>query len=113
MLMDEPFGALDAQTKIQLQDVLLDLWTQEQRTVIYVTHDLSEAVALSDRVIVMAARPGRILREVTIDEPHPRGEAFRVSQAFAGYARELQHLLVEASHGAGPQPGDVVAGEPA
>jgi NitT/TauT family transport system ATP-binding protein len=72
MLMDEPFGALDAQTKIQLEDVLLDLWTQERRTVMFVTHDLSEAVALSDRVIVMAARPGRIIAEVPVNIPRPR-----------------------------------------
>lgn len=72
MLMDEPFGALDAQTKLQLEDVLLDLWTAERRTVAFITHDLNEAVTLSDRVIVMSARPGRILADVPIDLPRPR-----------------------------------------
>jgi len=72
MLMDEPFGALDAQTKLQLEDVLLDLWTAQRRTVVFITHDLNEAVSLSDRVIVMSARPGRILANVRIDLPRPR-----------------------------------------
>ncbi|KAB2912771.1 MAG: ABC transporter ATP-binding protein [Hyphomicrobiaceae bacterium] len=72
LLMDEPFGALDAQTKLQLEDVLLDLWTAEQRTVAFITHDLNEAVTLSDRVIVMSARPGRILADIPIDLPRPR-----------------------------------------
>jgi len=72
LLMDEPFGALDAQTKIQLEDVLLDLWSTEARLVVFVTHDLAEAVALSDRVIVMSARPGRIVADIPIDIPRPR-----------------------------------------
>ena len=71
-LMDEPFGALDAQTKFQLEDVLLELWSQHRRTVVFITHDLAEAVALSDRVIVMSHRPGRIVADVPIDLPRPR-----------------------------------------
>jgi NitT/TauT family transport system ATP-binding protein len=71
-LMDEPFGALDAQTKLQLEDVLMELWSASRKTVVFVTHDLAEAVALSDRVIVMSARPGRILGDVPIDLPRPR-----------------------------------------
>ena len=72
LLMDEPFGALDAQTKLQLEDVLLDLWTSERRTVIFITHDLNEAVLLSDRVVVMSARPGRLLADIRIPLPRPR-----------------------------------------
>jgi len=72
LLMDEPFGALDAQTKLQLEDVLLDLWSAERRTVVFITHDLSEAVSLSDRVIVMSARPGRIIADIPIPLPRPR-----------------------------------------
>jgi NitT/TauT family transport system ATP-binding protein len=72
LLMDEPFGALDAQTKLQLEDLLLDLWGREKRTVVFITHDLAEAVALSDRVLVMSARPGRIVADVAIDIPRPR-----------------------------------------
>ncbi len=71
-LMDEPFGALDAQTKLQLEDVLMELWSTSRKTVVFVTHDLAEAVALSDRVVVMSARPGRILGDVPIDLPRPR-----------------------------------------
>lgn len=72
LLMDEPFGALDAQTKLQLEDVLLALWQQERRTVIFITHDLGEAVSLSDRVIVMSARPGRIIADIPITLGRPR-----------------------------------------
>lgn len=72
LLMDEPFGALDAQTKLVLEDVLLDLWQGEQRTVVFITHDISEAIALSDRVIVMSSRPARILADVPIELERPR-----------------------------------------
>lgn len=72
MLMDEPFGALDAQTKLQLEDLLLNLYNAEKRTVMFITHDLSEAVMLSDRVVVMSSRPGRILADITIPLARPR-----------------------------------------
>ncbi len=72
MLMDEPFGALDAQTKLQLEDLLLKLWNEHRRTVVFITHDLAEAVALSDRVIVMSARPGRIIADMRINLERPR-----------------------------------------
>jgi NitT/TauT family transport system ATP-binding protein len=97
LLMDEPFGALDEITRNKLDQDLLDLWFSRKLTVVFVTHSIYEAVFLSTRVVVMAARPGRILREVVIDEPFPRSDAFRVSQGFAVYARELQVLLAEAS----------------
>ncbi|WP_334420461.1 MULTISPECIES: ABC transporter ATP-binding protein [unclassified Bradyrhizobium] len=72
LLMDEPFGALDAQTKFQLEELLLALWQESQRTVLFVTHDLAEAIALGDRVVVMAPRPGRVLADIPIDLPRPR-----------------------------------------
>lgn len=72
LLMDEPFGALDAQTKLQLEDLLLALCQQHQQSVLFVTHDLSEAVAVSDRVVVMSSRPGKIVADVEIDLPRPR-----------------------------------------
>jgi NitT/TauT family transport system ATP-binding protein len=72
LLMDEPFGALDAQTKLVLEDLLLQLWQEHRRTVIFITHDLAEAVALSDRIIVMSARPGRIVADVPIALERPR-----------------------------------------
>jgi NitT/TauT family transport system ATP-binding protein len=97
LLMDEPFGALDEITRNRLDQDLLDLWQRRRLTVIFVTHSIYEAVFLSTRVVVMAARPGRVLKEVAIDESYPRTESFRVSQQFAGYARELQELLAQAS----------------
>ena len=72
LLMDEPFGALDAQTKLQLEDLLLRLCQQHKQSVLFVTHDLSEAVAVSDRVVVMTSRPGRIVADIPIDLPRPR-----------------------------------------
>lgn len=72
LLMDEPFGALDAQTKLQLEDLLVDLWQAERRTVVFITHDIGEAIAVSDRVIVMSGRPGRIVSDNLISLPRPR-----------------------------------------
>jgi len=97
LLMDEPFGALDEITRNRLDADLLGLWASRRLTVIFVTHSIYEAVFLSTRVIVMAARPGRVLAEVPIDEPHPRTDSFRVSTRFAEYARALQELLGQAS----------------
>ena len=74
LLMDEPFGAVDAQTREQLQEELLKIWAQTENTVVFVTHSIDEAIYLSDRVVVMQARPGRIKEEVTIDLPRPRWE---------------------------------------
>src|SRR5690349_15839456 len=72
ILMDEPFGPLDAQTRLILQNQLLDLWQEERKTVIFITHDLGEAVALADRVVVMSARPGRIKVVAPVPIPRPR-----------------------------------------
>jgi NitT/TauT family transport system ATP-binding protein len=97
LLMDEPFGALDEITRNRLDSDLLDLWQRNKLTVIFVTHSIQEAVYLSNRVVVMAARPGRIIEEVAIEEPYPRGPDFRVSTAFSGYAKRLQDDLLRAS----------------
>ncbi len=83
LLMDEPFGALDALTRVRLQDQLLQTWQREQRTVLFITHDVDEAVYLARRVVVMAARPGRIQEVVSVDLPYPRTEAMRLSADFA------------------------------
>ena len=72
ILMDEPFGALDAQTRVQLQSDLLDLWQARRKTILFVTHDIGEAIALGDRAIVLSRRPTRILAEHVIDIPRPR-----------------------------------------
>ena len=97
LLMDEPFGALDEITRNRLDSDLLDLWREQGLTVMFVTHSIYEAVYLSTRVVVMAARPGRVVEQVAIDEPYPRDAAFRVSTAFSAYARHLQDSLQRAS----------------
>lgn len=94
LLMDEPFGALDAQTKLQLQDLLLQLCQEGERTVLFVTHDLSEAVALADRVVVMSSRPGRIVADVSVPLPRPRSiRALQTNDDFHHtYAQVWKHL---------------------
>jgi NitT/TauT family transport system ATP-binding protein len=90
VLMDEPFGALDAQTKMLVQELFLAFWEKHRRTVLFITHDLDEAIALSDRVIVMSARPGRVLSEYTIDLPRPRNlDALRTSTRLLQYRKQL------------------------
>jgi NitT/TauT family transport system ATP-binding protein len=83
LLMDEPFGALDALTRVTLQEQLLDTWSREKRTVLFITHDVDEAVFLANRVVVMAARPGRIYDVIDVDLPYPRTEEARLSPEFA------------------------------
>jgi NitT/TauT family transport system ATP-binding protein len=97
LLMDEPFGALDEITRNRLDGEISELWRRQSLTVAFVTHSIYEAVFLSTRVVVMSARPGRIVREVAIDEPFPRTDAFRVSQPFAAYCRALSEVLAAAS----------------
>ena len=97
LLMDEPFGALDEITRNRLDADLIQLWWKKKLTVVFVTHSIYEAVFLSTRVAVMSARPGRVLKEVAINEPHPRTDAFRVTLKFAAYAKELSELLADAS----------------
>jgi NitT/TauT family transport system ATP-binding protein len=100
LLMDEPFGALDEITRNRLDSDLLALWADRKLTVVFVTHSIHEAVFLSQRVLVMAARPGRVVDELLIDEPYPRVPDFRVSTRFATLAKRLQDSLLRAS-GAG------------
>lgn len=83
LLMDEPFGALDALTRVQLQDQLLATWSKERRTVMFITHDVDEAVFLASRVVVMAARPGRLREIIEVNLPYPRTEEIRLSPEFA------------------------------
>lgn len=83
LLMDEPFGALDALTRVQLQSQLLEAWSQDKRTVMFITHDVDEAVFLANRVVVMAAKPGRIYDIIPIDLPYPRTDEMRLSPEFA------------------------------
>ena len=97
LLMDEPFGALDEFTRNKLDTDLLDLWYQRKLTTVFVTHSIYEAVYLSTRVVVMAARPGRVYKIMEIDEPMPRGESFRASTRFADLCRQLSTWLADAS----------------
>jgi NitT/TauT family transport system ATP-binding protein len=99
LLMDEPFGALDEFTRQRLDDELLGLWAARRLTVVFVTHSIFEAVFLSTRVVVMGARPGRVIAEVAIDEPHPRTDAFRVSTRFTACAQRLSALVAAGAGG--------------
>jgi len=89
LLMDEPFGALDALTRVQLQDQLLAMWSKERRTVMFITHDVDEAVYLASRVIVMAARPGRLHKIIPVNLPFPRTEEMRLSSQFSELRNEV------------------------
>jgi NitT/TauT family transport system ATP-binding protein len=97
LLMDEPFGALDEITRFKMDADLLSLWQRQGLTVVFVTHSISEAVFLSSRVVVMAARPGRVIEDLRIDTPFPRDDAFRTSPAFNEVARHLHQRLLEGS----------------
>ncbi len=96
ILMDEPFAALDEITRFRLNNDLLQLKAKIGCTVIFVTHSVFESVFLSDRIIVMAARPGRVIREVNVDAPYPRTEEFRTSVEYAGLCRQASNALSEA-----------------
>ena len=93
LLMDEPFAALDEITRFRLNNDLLALWRNLRKTVIFVTHSVFESVYLSQRVIVMTSRPGRIAAEIRIDAAEPRGEDFRTSADYAGYCRKVSNAL--------------------
>ena len=95
LLMDEPFGALDAQTRSIMQDELLKLWTQFNTTVVFVTHDIDEAIFLADRVVVMKTMPGGFKREVLIDLPRPRDPSLVKSDQFNFYRSEIFELIRE------------------
>ncbi|MDQ3097547.1 MAG: ABC transporter ATP-binding protein [Chloroflexota bacterium] len=106
LLMDEPFAALDAQTREVMQAELLRIWNASRKTVLFVTHQIDEAVYLSDRVVVMAARPGRIIADITIELPRPRPLSVKRTPEFAAYEEQIWRLIAT-------QPEAVpVAGEP-
>jgi NitT/TauT family transport system ATP-binding protein len=99
LLMDEPFAALDEITRFRLNNDLLTLWRSLNMTVIFVTHSVFESVYLSQRVIVMTSRPGRLSAEFRIDTPEPRVEDFRMSAGYAGYCREVSKALAPSYSG--------------
>jgi len=96
LLMDEPFAALDEITRFKLNNDLLELWQDERFTVVFVTHSVFESVFLSNRVVVMAARPGRVFDELAIEAAYPRDEAFRTSPDYAALCRQASDVLVKA-----------------
>lgn len=95
LLMDEPFGALDEMTRSRLNSDLLALWQQKEWTVVFVTHNIYEAVYLSNRVVVMASRPGRVVADIAIEAPYPRDEDFRTSPLFNDYCRQISQTLAQ------------------
>jgi NitT/TauT family transport system ATP-binding protein len=92
LLMDEPFGALDAQTREVLQEELLRIWELERKTVVFVTHSISESIFLADRIVVMATRPGAIKEVIDVELPHPRD---RSSDEFVALERRIKRLVRE------------------
>ncbi|WP_206098598.1 ABC transporter ATP-binding protein [Paenibacillus montanisoli] len=93
LLMDEPFGALDAQTKLEMQEMLLEVWEKEKTTVLFITHDIDEAIFLSQRIVVMGAGPGRILKTFEVPLPDKRSPEVRELPEFLALKRELGQLL--------------------
>ena len=93
MLLDEPFGALDAITRSELQDWLLTVWEKYKKTILFVTHDVEEAVYLSDRIYVMTSRPGKIKDEIVVDIPRPRKRDFTETAKFKNFVKKLLILL--------------------
>jgi NitT/TauT family transport system ATP-binding protein len=97
LLMDEPFGSLDAQTRTLMQELLLALWERHHQTVLFITHDIEEAVLLADRVCVMTARPGRIKKSIEVRMPRPRSIELTTSPEFNALRREVLELIREES----------------
>lgn len=95
LLMDEPFGALDAQTRLGMQELLMRIWQEDRSTVLFITHDVDEALTMADRVVVMTARPGRIKLAVEVDLPRPRDLAVATSEAFAALKRQVLGAIRE------------------
>ncbi|CDX30159.1 taurine transporter subunit; ATP-binding component of ABC superfamily [Mesorhizobium sp. SOD10] len=93
LLMDEPFGALDSQTRGTMQKLLLRVWERQQKTVLFVTHDIDEALVLGDRVLVMTARPGKIKAEIKVDIPRPRSMDVILEPDFIALKRRILGLL--------------------
>jgi NitT/TauT family transport system ATP-binding protein len=97
LLMDEPFGALDSQTRVVMQEILTNMWQRLRISVLFITHDIDEAVFLSDRVYVMTARPGRIKAELPVALPRPRTPEMTATPEFAAMVRQIKGLIREES----------------
>jgi NitT/TauT family transport system ATP-binding protein len=101
LLMDEPFAALDEITRFRLANDLLRLWQTLGKTVVFVTHSVFESVFLSNRIVVMTPRPGRVFAEIPIEAPYPREESFRTSPEYADLCRRVSQALAAAMRGGG------------
>ena len=93
LLMDEPFGALDSETRVRLQDELVSMWFDRRTTIVFITHDIDEAIFLSQRVLVMGGAPGQIVNDVPVNLPHPRSSDVRVTEEFGDIRRVLWSAL--------------------
>lgn len=100
LLMDEPFGALDAQTRIMMQENLLRIWEDQKQTVVFVTHDIDEAVFLADRILIMSASPGRVIDEVIVDLPRPRNPEVALSIEFLALKQQCFNPIRKESQSA-------------
>lgn len=100
LLLDEPFGALDSQTRFSMQQWLLSVWEREQRTIVFVTHDIDEAIFLADRVVVMSPRPGRIREIIKVPIERPRPVSCLTSPVFSAIKQRVLHLIYDDNNGA-------------
>jgi NitT/TauT family transport system ATP-binding protein len=103
MLMDEPFGALDAFTRDEMNLLLLDLWAEQRKTIVFVTHSIPEAIFMADRILLMTPRPGRLVREIAIDLPRPRTMEMQATPYFVEMARDIKTFIHSSVFGRGGQ----------
>jgi NitT/TauT family transport system ATP-binding protein len=95
VLMDEPFGSLDAQTRLMMQELLLQIWDEAEKTVVFVTHDVDEAIFLADRIVVLTARPATVKEEVAVTLPRPRSYEIVTSAKYVDLKKSLLELIRE------------------
>lgn len=103
LLMDEPFGALDAQTRVVMQELLMSVWEKEKTTVLFITHDIDEAVMLASNIYVMSRRPGTIRARLSIDIPYPRNHQVMVLPEYIAAKKDIMEMLWEESRAAASQ----------
>jgi ABC-type nitrate/sulfonate/bicarbonate transport system ATPase subunit len=97
LLMDEPFASLDAQTRLIMQEWLLKIWEEHKMTMLFITHDIDEAILIADRLYIMGVQPGRIIEEMTVPLPRPRAREFLTDSVFSGIKRRVIELITAES----------------